>query len=91
MPFKDLREFISRIDDLGMLRRIVGAQARHEIGAITEVAAGMTAAPALLFDGIPGFPDGFRVLSNLVTTPQRAALALGIDPRLSRSPPSRRR
>jgi UbiD family decarboxylase len=83
VPLKDLREFISKIDDLGMLRRIVGAQAQHEIGAITELAAGMTPAPALLFDDIPGFPKGFRVLSNVVTTPQRAALALGIDPGLS--------
>ena len=38
--------------------------------------------PALLFDGIKGFPRGFRIFTNATTNPQRAALALGIDPAL---------
>ena len=29
-----------------------------------------------------GYPAGFRVFTNAITTPQRAALALGIDPKL---------
>src|SRR5262249_40900980 len=33
-------------------------------------------------DRIKGHPPGFRILSNAVTSPQRAALALGIDPKL---------
>ena len=79
MSYKDLREFISQIDALGALRRIEGADARHEIGGITEVAAGMADCPALLFDHIKGYAPGYRVLTNAVTNPQRAALALGID------------
>src|SRR5262249_43921574 len=55
---------------------------RFEIGAITEVAAGRPDGPALLFDGIKGFPRGFRIFTNATTSPQRAALALGIDPGL---------
>ena len=38
--------------------------------------------PALLFDRIKGFPKGLRVFTNGTTSPQRAALALGIDPML---------
>jgi UbiD family decarboxylase len=82
VPYKDLREFIAEIDKLGALRRIEGADPRHEIGGITEVAAGMADCPALLFDRIKGHAEGFRVLTNAVTNPQRAALALGIDPQL---------
>src|SRR5580704_13452801 len=82
VPYQDLREFITQIDALKALRRIEGADAHHEIGAITEVAAGMAECPALLFDRIKGYPAGFRILSNAVTSPQRAALALGIDPTL---------
>src|SRR5262249_30328619 len=67
---------------LGALRRIEGADPRFEIGAITEVAAGRPDGPALLFDGIKGFPRGFRIFTNATTSPQRAALALGIDPGL---------
>jgi UbiD family decarboxylase len=80
--YADLREFITLVDRLGSLRRIEGADARFEIGAITELAAGMPGSPALLFDTIKGFPRGRRIFTNAVTSPQRAALALGIDPAL---------
>src|SRR6266566_7711273 len=80
--YKDLREFIALVDKLGALRRIEGADPRFEIGAVTEVAAGRSDAPALLFDAIKGFPRGFRIFTNATTSPQRAALALGIDPAL---------
>ena len=82
MPYKDLREFIAQVDDLGALRRIDGADPRFEIGAITEVAAGLPECPALLFDDIKGHARGFRVFTNATTHAQRAALALGIDPTL---------
>src|SRR6478735_9470697 len=80
--YKDLREFIELVDKLGALRRIEGADPRFEIGAVTEVAAGRPDGPALLFDGIKGFPRGFRIFTNATTSPQRAALALGVDPGL---------
>jgi len=82
VPYRDLRAFIAEIEGLGALRRIDGADLRHEIGAITEVAAGMAECPALLFDRIAGHRPGCRILTNAVTSPQRAALALGIDPAL---------
>src|SRR4030088_1888078 len=80
--YKDLREFIELVDKLRVLRRIEGADASFEVGGITEVAAGQPDCPALLFDAIKGFPRGFRIFTNAVTNPQRAALALGIDPAL---------
>jgi UbiD family decarboxylase len=80
--YKDLREFIDRVDQLGVLRRINGADPRFEIGGITEVAAGSPDCPALLFDNIEGFPSGFRIFTNATTDVKRAALALGLDPTL---------
>ena len=80
--YKDLREFIGLVDNLGALRRVEGADPRFEIGGVTEVAAGMPECPALLFDNIKGFPRGFRVFSNAATSAQRATLALGLDPTL---------
>jgi 4-hydroxy-3-polyprenylbenzoate decarboxylase len=82
VPYQDLREFIAQVDALGALRRIDGADPRFEIGGLTEVAAGQPDCPALLFDNIRGFPRGFRVFTNATVAPQRAALALGIDPKL---------
>src|SRR6202161_1035426 len=80
--YKDLREFIGLVDKLGALRRIEGADTRFEIGGITEVAAGLPDCPALLFDGIKGFPRGSRIFTNATTNVQRASLALGLDPAL---------
>src|SRR5205809_5393589 len=80
--YMNLREFIAEVEKLGALRHVADAEARHELGGITEVAAGLPECPALLFDKIKGYPAGFRVFTNATTNPQRAALALGIDPTL---------
>jgi 4-hydroxy-3-polyprenylbenzoate decarboxylase len=80
--YKDLREFIALVDQLGALRRVDGADPRFEIGGITELAAGLPDCPALLFDDIKGFSRGFRIFTNATTNVQRAALALGLDPAL---------
>jgi 4-hydroxy-3-polyprenylbenzoate decarboxylase len=80
--YKDLRGFIKQVDELGALRRVHGADPKFELGGITEVAAGTPGCPALLFDRIKGYAPGMRVFTNATTTPQRAALALGLDPTL---------
>ncbi len=36
--------------------------------------------PALLFDRIPGYPAGYRVLTSSITTPSRVALTFGFSP-----------
>jgi UbiD family decarboxylase len=80
--YRDLRGFIAEVEKLGALRHVAGANPHVELGGITEVAAGLPECPALLFDNIKGYPAGVRVFTNATTTPQRAALALGIDPKL---------
>jgi 4-hydroxy-3-polyprenylbenzoate decarboxylase len=80
--YRDLREFIDLVDRLGALRRVDGADPHLEIGGVTELAAGQPANPALLFDRIKGHAPGWRVFTNATTSPQRAALALGLDPTL---------
>jgi UbiD family decarboxylase len=80
--YKDLRGFIKQVDELGVLRRVHGADPKFELGGITEVAASTPECPALLFDRIKGYAPGMRVFTNATTTPQRAALALGLDPTL---------
>ncbi|WP_297296171.1 UbiD family decarboxylase [uncultured Methylovirgula sp.] len=82
VAYQDLREFIALAEQIGSVRHIAGAQVFHEIGGITEVAAGLVHAPALLFDDIPGYAKGFRVFTNATTNAKRAALALGLDPNL---------
>jgi hypothetical protein len=59
-----LREFIKQVADLQALRHVAGADAKFEIGGITEVPAGLPDCPALLFDHIKGYPPGFRLFTN---------------------------
>lgn len=80
--YSDLRDFIGCVEQLGALRHVNGADPVDEVGGVTEVAAGLPSCPALLFDNIKGFPAGFRIFTNATVSAQRAALALGIDPKL---------
>ncbi len=77
MGFKDLREFLEQVDSLGELRRVDGADWNLEIGTITEVAASSPACPIVMFDNIKGHKSGYRIVTNLVHTERRLALALG--------------
>jgi UbiD family decarboxylase len=76
--FNDLRDFINKVEELGDCRVIEGADWNLEIGNITVLGQETANQPLLLFDKIKGYPAGYRVASNLYTTPRRIALALGL-------------
>jgi len=78
MLWNDLRDYLDRLDKLGMLRTVYDADWNLEIGIITELMV-ERGGPALLFDRIKGYPEGGRVASNVCPTPERMALALGLD------------
>ena len=76
---RDLREWLARAEALGDLERVQGAHWDLEIGGITEVVRHDSKRPrCLLFDNIPGYPEGWRVLSNVFVTPALAAMSLGL-------------
>lgn len=77
MAFRDLREFIAAAEALGDVKLVKGAHWDLEIGCITELSAEQEG-PILLFDAVPGYPDGFRIVTNFLATPRRFALALGL-------------
>jgi len=74
----DLRAFLTEVKAAGELEEISGAHWNLELGALTELFAGQTPTPALLFDNIPDYPKGRRVLSNVLFSPLRQSLALGV-------------
>jgi UbiD family decarboxylase len=77
----DLRDWIQRVDAVGELRRVRGATWQEDIGAVAELLDHADGSPCVLFDDIPGYPAGRRVLVNCNGTPVRQALTLGLDPR----------
>ena len=72
----DLRDWLEEVDGLGQLRRVKGADANLEIGLMTEV-NGQRRGDALLFDEIPGFQTGHRILTGSMLNAKRLALTLG--------------
>lgn len=82
MPLQDLRTFLKTLDALGDLKTLRGVDRHLEIGAITEVSLQRNG-PALLFEAIPGFSPNYGVAANVLSTPSRGLLALGMDPDLS--------
>ena len=81
---KDLREFITKVDELGELKVIEGADWNLEIGGINHVAAMEPNPPALLFDKIKDYKAGYRILTIPYTTDRRTALALRLSTEATR-------
>jgi len=62
---------------------VKGANWEEEIGAATEVVQHSENGPAVIFDEIPGFPKGFRVLTNFFGG-KRKNMTLGFPEGLNR-------
>lgn len=75
---EDLRQFISKVKELGELREIEGADWDLEIGAMTYMAARSPNPPALLFDRIKDYPAGYRLFAIPYSNDRRIALTLGL-------------
>ena len=73
----DLRNWIGEIAAAGELKIISGAEPRQEIGGILDIYQRRMGNPAVMFDDIPGFAKGHRVLANILTSVKRINIALG--------------
>jgi len=80
MGYKDLREWLEKTEEIGQLKKIENASWDLEMGAITELLyrEGTGVPPAVLFDQVPGYPDGFSALFGITCSVERMALTLGL-------------
>ena len=85
MANKDLRNWLQEVDTIGELKTIKGAETREEIGGIVDLYMREMGTPAVIFDDVPGFPKGHRVLANILTSVPRINVALGLKPDASRN------
>ena len=76
--FRDLRDYIKAVEEIGELKVIEGAHWDLEIGGLGEIYADTKESPMLLFDKIVGYPPGYRVAHNLFSTQKRTALGFGL-------------
>lgn len=76
---QDLRAWIAQLRAAGELQDIKGAEREKEIGGIVDIYQRQIGNKAVLFDEIPGYPRGYRILANILTSVRRINLTLGLD------------
>ena len=76
----DLRRWLDEVRAFGELTDVHGADWNLEIGGVSEVNVRKATHPALLFDEIPGYPKGFRILTCSTSGPRRLASILRLGP-----------
>ena len=78
-PHDDVREFIARAERAGEIVRIKGADWKLEMGTLAEIVNhSRPESPAILFEEVPGYPKGMRLLSGATNSSKRLAIALGL-------------
>ena len=80
MANKDLRDWIDSVKAAGELKTINGAEPKEEIGGIVDIYMRKMGNPAVMFDEVPGYPKGHRVIANILTSIPRVNIALGLPP-----------
>jgi 4-hydroxy-3-polyprenylbenzoate decarboxylase len=80
---RDTREWLARASALGELKVLEGVDCERGIGQITEMLHHDEEAPAVLFDDIPGYPKGYRMLVNTLSRRNRLAMTIGLDENIS--------
>lgn len=81
--YDDLRGWIDQARKLGEVRDVEGATWEEDIGMATELLHHSDPAPAALFDKIPGYPKGHRILTNFFGA-KRMNMTMGLPDGLSR-------
>src|SRR5215469_7218968 len=75
---QDLRAWIDQLRAAGELQDIKGAEREREIGGIVDIYQSRIGNKAVLFDDIPGYPRGHRILANILTSIPRINLTIGL-------------
>jgi len=81
--YNDLRGWIEEARKLGEVRDIEGASWQEDIGMATELLHHSDPAPVAIFDSIPGYPKGHRVLTNFFGG-KRRNMTLGFPSQLNK-------
>lgn len=80
MPFKDIREFIAKLEKEGEVQRI-----KEEVDWNLEAGAMLrrsyeASLPAPYFQRVKGYPEGYRLFGGTLSNHRRIAIAMDLDP-----------
>ena len=76
-PKQDLRAWLGQMEAADEVQVVRGAEREDEIGGIVDLYQRKIGNPAVLFDDIPGYPAGHRILANILTSIRRINMTLG--------------
>ena len=65
---QDLRAWLAQMEAAGEVKHVSGAGREEDIGGIVDFHQRKIGNPTVLFDDIPGYPRGHRVLANILTS-----------------------
>jgi UbiD family decarboxylase len=92
MSYKDVREWIQKVDEMGELKIVENADWNLEIGALSVLSSKHKEnTPALLFDRIKDYPAGYRILVGFFESFGRSAHRCMPAFRMDGKLPARRR
>jgi len=74
----DLRDWLLKVEAMGELKKIDGADWNLEIGYMQDRKIRGDDTSVLLFDNIKGYPSGYRVVTTALNTPSRVALTFNL-------------
>jgi UbiD family decarboxylase len=69
--YDDLREWLAAAEELGEVRTVEGASWQEDMGLAAEAVLRSDIGPCVLFDQVPGCPNGFRLLMNVFAGKRR--------------------
>ena len=76
LGYDDLRTWLAEAEKMGEVRVVRGASWQEEIGMAADLVMHSDSAPCLVFDEVPGYRKGFRVLVNFFGG-RRKSMTLG--------------
>jgi 4-hydroxy-3-polyprenylbenzoate decarboxylase len=77
-PKQDLRSWLAQLEAIDEVQLVRGADRDKEIGGIVDFYQRKAGNRAVLFDDVPGFSSGYRVLANILTSTKRIKMTLGL-------------
>ena len=88
-PFRDLREYLAAVKEMGHLKIVEGADGELEIGALTGIIGARKDCPVLLFDAIKGYARGTRLMTNMLNNSARQKMIHGCPDEISEAEAAR--
>jgi len=80
----DLRTWLEEVGKIGQLMTVENVHWDLELSTLTEIINERSKTrPAIMFDRIKDYPQGYRIAANLVSSVGRLALTLGMKAGLS--------